>query len=131
MDKKIILFDGVCNLCNSVVRFIIKHDGKDQFRFASLQGETGKRIMTKFHLPATADSFILVEGETVYTRSTGALRVLRYLGKGWQITYALIILPEFIRNALYNVVAVNRYRWFGKRNECLMPEPRLQSKFLP
>jgi predicted DCC family thiol-disulfide oxidoreductase YuxK len=130
-DKPIIFFDGVCNLCNRSVQFIIKKDKKKQFRFASLQGNAGQELLKKFKLPAdNFNSFILAEGDQIYTRSTGVLRMLKKLGGGWQLFYGFIIVPKFIRNAVYNWIARNRYKWYGKRNECMVPTPDLKERFL-
>lgn len=129
--KKIMLFDGVCNLCNRSVQFIIKRDKKQQFLFASLQGKTGQQLLQQFHLPANdLNSFILIEGDKVYKRSTGALRMLKALGGGWQLFYAFIIVPPFIRDGVYNWIARNRYKWYGKREECMIPTPELRQRFL-
>lgn len=132
MEKnKIVLFDGVCNLCNSSVQFIIKRDKKKQFRFASLQGNYGQAFLKKYNLPAdNFNSFILLEDDKVYTRSTGALRMLKHLGGGWNMFYGFIILPKFIRDGVYNWVARNRYKWFGKRDECMIPTRDLKERFL-
>jgi len=128
---KIILFDGVCNLCNSSVQFIIKRDKKNQFLFASLQGRTGQEYLRKFNLPAdTFNSFLLVEDDHYYTRSTSALRIARSLSGGWPLMYAFMIVPRFIRDAVYNLIAQNRYKWFGKREACWVPTPDLKKKFL-
>jgi predicted DCC family thiol-disulfide oxidoreductase YuxK len=130
-DKPIIFFDGVCNLCSRSVQFIIKKDKKKQFRFASLQGKAGQELLKKFNLPADHfNSFILAEGDQIYTRSTGVLRMLKKLGGGWQLFYGFIIVPKFIRNAVYNWIARNRYKWYGKRNECMVPTPDLKERFL-
>lgn len=130
-DKPIIFFDGVCNLCNRSVQFIIKKDKKKQFRFASLQGKTGQEFLKKFNLPAdNFNSFILAEGDHIYTGSTGVLRMLKKLGSGWQLFYAFIIIPKFIRNAAYNWIARNRYKWYEKRDECMVPTPELRERFL-
>ena len=131
MEKnKIVLFDGVCNLCNRSVQFIIKHDKKKQFRFASLQGRYGQEFLKKYDLPAdNFNSFILLEDDKAYTRSTGALRMLKHLGGGWRLFYGFIILPKFIRDSVYNWVARNRYKWFGKRDECMIPTPELKTRF--
>lgn len=129
--KKVVLFDGVCNLCNRSVQFIIKRDKKQQFLFASLQGKTGQQLLQQFDLPANdLNSFILIEGDKVYKRSTGALRMLKALGGGWQLLYAFIIVPPFIRDAVYNWIARNRYKWYGKREECMIPTPELRQRFL-
>jgi len=130
-DKKIILFDGVCNLCNTSVQFILKRDKKNQFLFGSLQGTTGQHYLAKYHLPSDAfNSFMLVEGETLYTRSTAALRMLKHLGGGWRWLYALMVIPRYIRDGLYNLLAKNRYKWFGKKETCWIPTPELKEKFL-
>ena len=129
--KKIVLFDGVCNLCNSSVRFILKRDKKNQFLFGSLQGKTGQAYLKKFNLPYNAfNSFLLVENERLYTSSAAALRMLKHLGGGWSWLYAFIIVPAFIRDAAYSLVAKNRYKWFGKKEECWVPLPAFREKFL-
>jgi len=130
-NKKIVLFDGVCNLCSNSVQFILKRDKKNQFVFGSLQGTTGQEYLRKFNLPAnTFNSFMLVEDDRLYTRSAAALRMLKHLGGGWSLMYAFIIVPQFIRNAIYNLVAKNRYKWFGKKDACWIPTPALKEKFL-
>jgi predicted DCC family thiol-disulfide oxidoreductase YuxK len=130
-NKKLVLFDGVCNLCSSSVQFIIRHDKKKQFLFGSLQGKAGQEYLKKFNLPQDSlDSFMLVEGDTLYTRSSGALRMLKNLGNGWQLFYAFIIFPKFIRDAAYNIIARNRYTWFGKKEECWIPSRELEARFL-
>ncbi|HUR65326.1 MAG TPA: thiol-disulfide oxidoreductase DCC family protein [Chitinophagaceae bacterium] len=130
-DRPIVLFDGVCNLCNHSVRFIIKRDRKNQFLFASLQGKTGQEILEKYNLPADEfNSFILLEDDNVYIRSTGALRIARRLGRGWKFLYGFIIVPKLIRDGVYNILARNRYKWFGKKDECMIPAPELKERFL-
>ena len=130
-SRPVVLFDGVCNFCNHIVQFIIKRDKKKQFLFASLQGRTGQEILKKFNLPSNDfNSFILAEGDHVYTRSTAVLRMLKKLGGGWKLLYAFIIVPKFIRNAVYNRIAKNRYKWYGKRDECMVPTPELKERFL-
>ena len=102
-EKKIVLFDGICNLCNSSVQFILRHDKKDQFLFGSLQGKAGQGYLEKFGLSnSNFSSFMLVEGERLYTRSSGALRMLKHIGGAWSLLYAFIIVPPFIRNAVYD-----------------------------
>src|SRR5258706_4489970 len=131
-EGPVVLFDGVCNLCNSSVQFIIKHDKKKQFLFASLQGRSGQELLKKFDLPATDfNSFVLVEKDRVYTRSTAALRIAKQLSGGWKLIYGFIIVPGFIRNAIYNWIARNRYKWFGKKDECMIPTRELKERFLP
>ncbi len=131
MHEKIILFDGVCNLCKSSVQFVLKRDKKARFRFGSLQGQFGLKFLQQHNLPAGKfNSFILIEDGKLYTRSTGALRVLKYLDGGWSLLYALTIIPAFIRDYIYNWISANRYRWFGKREECMIPGPELKKRFL-
>ncbi|HRO45929.1 thiol-disulfide oxidoreductase DCC family protein [Agriterribacter sp.] len=127
----VILFDGVCNLCNSSVQFIIRKDKKNHFNFTSLQGQTGQFLLQKFNLPpAHYDSFVLAEGDQVYSQSTAALRVLKKLGLPWSLAYGCIIIPRFIRDAVYRLIAKNRYKWFGKKECCMIPSAELSAKFL-
>ena len=130
-DQPIILFDGVCNLCNNAVQFVIKHDAGGKFLFASLQSDAGQKLLQKFDLPSKDfDSFILLQNDTVYTQSTAALKVMKQLNSGWKLLYGFIIVPPFIRNAVYRFISSNRYRWFGKLDECMLPTPALQARFL-
>ena len=132
MNKKpIILFDGVCNLCNGAVQFVIKRDPDGKFLFASLQSEEGKKLLQQFELPENDfSSFVLIEDDKVFTRSTGALKVAKQLKGAIKLLYAFIIVPKFIRDAVYNWIARNRYKWFGKQNECMLPTPELKERFL-
>lgn len=127
----VILFDGVCNLCSSSVQFVIKHDPKHYFHFASLQSSFGQEVLEKYKLPAADfDSFILLENGKVYTRSTAALKVIKKLNGLWPALYAFVIIPPFIRNAVYNFIARNRYQWFGKQEACWLPTPELKELFI-
>jgi predicted DCC family thiol-disulfide oxidoreductase YuxK len=129
--ERILLFDGVCNLCNGVVQFVIERDHRQQFKFASLQSEAGQALLQKFRLPTQQfDSFVLVEGQTCFTESTAALRVARQLPGLWSWLYICIIVPKPIRDWVYRTVARNRYRWFGKQESCMMPTPELKARFL-
>ena len=131
MDQPIVLFDGVCNLCDSAVQFIIRHDKKNTFLFASLQSETGQKLLAKFNLPLDElNSFILVDNDKAYTRSTGALMVLKRLKGLWPLLYGFIIVPKFIRDGVYNWVGRNRYKWYGKKDACMIPTPELKARFL-
>ena len=131
MDQPIVLFDGVCNLCDSAVQFIIRHDKKNTFLFASLQSETGQKLLAKFNLPLDElNSFILVDNDKAYTRSTGALMVLKKLKGLWPLLYGFIIVPKFIRDGVYNWVGRNRYKWYGKKDACMIPTPELKARFL-
>jgi predicted DCC family thiol-disulfide oxidoreductase YuxK len=131
LSGSVILFDGVCSLCNGAVQFIISRDGGKNFRFASLQSQTGQVLLRKMGIPASEfDTMVLLEGEKVYTRSTAALRIARKLGGGWPLLYSFIVLPRPLRDWVYNLVARNRYRLFGREESCMMPTPDLKARFL-
>ncbi|MGV3540116.1 MAG: thiol-disulfide oxidoreductase DCC family protein [Rufibacter sp.] len=126
-----IYFDGVCNLCNGFVQFVIAHDRQCFFRFASLQSDAGQQTLQNYGMATEQfQSFLLVENGTLYTRSSAALRVLRRLTGGWPLLYAFIIIPKFLRDPLYDLVARNRYRWFGRQESCMLPTPELKARFL-
>lgn len=130
-SRKVILFDGVCNLCNGAVIFIIKRDNYDVFRFAALQSEPGRKLVAELRIDTSkTDSIILVDGDSYYTKSSAALSIARHLSGGYPLLYAFIILPRFIRDPLYELIANNRYRWFGKKESCMIPTPELKAKFL-
>ena len=130
-DKPIILFDGVCNLCNGAVQFVIKHDPAGKFLFASLQSAAGQKLLQQFNIPSdNFSSFVLLQSGNVFIQSTGALKVAKQLNGGWKLLYGFIIIPSFIRNAVYRLIATNRYKWFGKREICMIPTPALQNRFL-
>lgn len=131
MDQPIVLFDGVCNLCNGAVQFIIRHDKKNIFMFASLQSEVGRKILEQYNFPLDElNSFILIENNKAYTRSTGALRIAKKLNGLWPLLYGFIIIPKLLRDGIYNWVGRNRYKWFGKKDACMIPTPELKTKFL-
>ncbi len=130
-NSNILLFDGICNLCNRMVRFIIKRDSKEKFKFASLQSEAGRQWLERFNLSENElESFVLIQGDKYYKKSTAALRTLRELGGIWKLLYVFIWLPRPLRDILYDVVAKSRYKIFGKRDTCMIPTPDLQSRFL-
>ncbi|GGD10717.1 thiol-disulfide oxidoreductase DCC family protein [Hyunsoonleella pacifica] len=131
-DKKLILFDGVCNLCNSSVQYVIKHDKKQRFMFTALQSETGKKIIDHFNIDTRkVDSIILYTPEKGITyKSTAALKVAAQLGFPTNILSIFLIIPSFISNWVYDVIAKNRYKWYGKKDACMIPTPELKSKFL-
>lgn len=127
----VVLFDGVCNLCNATVQFIIRHDREGRLRFAALQSETGQKLLAHCGLPVESfDTFVLAENGRCYTRSTGALRVIRHFPGPWPLLYVLIVIPRPLRDFCYNLVARRRYAWFGKREECMLPTPELRERFL-
>lgn len=131
LDKPVLLFDGVCNLCAGSVQFIIKRDPKARLQFAALQSETGQAILRKFNLPEKElKSLVFYENGKVYNRSSGALKVARYLSGLWPLLYGFIIVPRFIRDAVYDFIGRNRYRWFGKKTECWIPTPALKQRFI-
>ena len=119
----VILFDGVCNLCSGAVQFVIKRDPKDIFRFASLQSDYGEKVLLNYQLGIkNYTSFVLLDNERIYTKSTAALMVAKKLSGGIKFMYAFIVVPAFIRDFVYSIIAKNRYRWFGKKNECWLPD---------
>lgn len=130
-QKFVLLFDGICNFCNGTVNFIIKRDHKDKFCFASLQSNVGQELLKTFNLPTNDfDTFVLVEGKKYYIKSTAALKVLKKLGGVWSFLYILIIIPRPLRDIVYNLIAKNRYKWFGKKEQCILPAPDIKKKFL-
>ena len=131
-NKSIILFDGVCNLCNASVNFVIKHDKKAQFLFASFQSDAAKEILLQFNLEnLNAGTVILVEGNKAYDKSTAALKIIKRLdGGGFKAIYAFFIIPKFFRDWIYSFIAQNRYKWFGKRESCMIPSHELKNRFL-
>lgn len=132
-EQPIVLFDGVCNLCNGFVQFIIKRDKKGIVRFASLQSDFGQQVLQKFNLGSGTDQLstvILIENNKAYTHSDVALRLVKYLGYAWPILSIFRILPRFIRDGIYNWIAKNRYRWFGKSETCMIPNRNIENRFL-
>jgi len=129
--RKIILFDGVCNLCNQSVQFIIKHDQHSLFSFASLQSEASARLLAEFNLPSNQlDSVIYIEGKKLYTESTAALKIAKHLKSPWKFAYVFIIVPTPLRNFFYKIIAKNRYKWFGKQSACMIPTPDMKKRFI-
>jgi len=127
----IVLFDGVCTLCNRSVTFLIARDPHAKFRFASLQSERARRELAAIGVTGVLpDSIVLLQGRRVFTRSGAVLRIAKGLRFPWPLLYAAIIIPPFLRDALYDFIARRRYRWFGKRDTCMVPTPELQARFL-
>jgi len=130
-NKLIILFDGVCNLCNNSIQFIIKKDKKQHFLFASLQSDAAQDILLQFQLKnSDFDSIIFIENGKIYQKSTAILKISTYLGGLWKLNYGFIIIPKFIRDTIYSFIAKNRYKWFGKKNVCMIPTKELKIRFL-
>lgn len=130
--KQLILFDGVCNLCNRSVQCVIKHDKNNRFMFAPLQGEFGQQIISKYNIDtAKTDSIILYsEQKGLKVKSTAALYIAKDLGFPSALLAIFLIVPAFIRNWVYDFIAKNRYKWYGKKEACMIPTPELKSKFL-
>lgn len=128
----IILFDGVCNLCNSWVRFVIERDPRRRFRFATLQSAAGRRALAEHGVPqGPLDTMYLLSGSRVHRRSGAALRILRHLSGLWPLLALFWIVPWPVRDLVYGFVAKRRYRWFGKSETCMVPTPELLERFLP
>ena len=127
----LILFDGVCNLCNSSVQFIIKRDPESRFQFASLQSPRGQAELQRFGLDQKSlHSIIVIDGDHVYQRSDAALKIAGSLGGIWSVFRLLYIFPRFLRDPGYDLIARNRYRLFGKQDHCMVPSPELKSRFV-
>ena len=128
---KIILFDGVCNLCNGAINYVIKRDPNNVFKFAALQSEIGQELTAKFKIDGSkVDSIILIDGDKHHEKSTAALYIAKHLSGAYPLLFGFIIVPKFIRNAVYDYVARNRYKWFGKKDKCMIPTAELKNKFL-
>ncbi len=127
----VILFDGICNFCNGAVNFVIARDSAGYFKFAPLQSELGEKLRAKYDLnDAKTDSVILIEDDMVYVHSSAAARIARRLDGGWRLLYAFVIVPKPIRDFAYKLFAKNRYRLFGRRDECMLPTPDVRARFL-
>jgi len=130
--EKIILFDGICNLCNSAIQFVIKRDKKNLYKFATLQSDTAKALLQERGIDTSKiDSIILIDPNTAYyTKSSAALEIGKTFGGGWRLIGVFEWVPGPVRDWVYDLIAKNRYRWFGKQNECMVPTPELKAKFL-
>lgn len=130
-EHSIILFDGVCNLCNSSINFVIKRDSANLYKFTALQEAPGIGLLKQYGINTLdTDSIILIENGKAYTKSSAALRVAKGLSGVWPVLYGFIIIPKWIRNAVYDYIAKNRYKWYGKKDSCMIPTPELKNKFL-
>jgi predicted DCC family thiol-disulfide oxidoreductase YuxK len=127
----LVFFDGLCNLCSASVRFIIQRDPAGKFKFASLQSEVVRQWLVKLgHDPAVLHTIVLVKGEKMFFKSDAALEIARCLSGLWPVLYVFKIVPRFIRNPVYDWIARNRYRWFGKRETCWLPSEKWKGRFL-
>ncbi|WP_299547591.1 DCC1-like thiol-disulfide oxidoreductase family protein [Seonamhaeicola sp.] len=131
-DKKLILFDGVCNLCNSSVQYVIKHDKKHLFLFAPLQGKAGQDVIDTHNIDTSKTDSILLytPGKGITYKSSAALTIAGHLGFPRNLMRIFFVIPPFIRNWVYDYIAKNRYKWYGKKDACMIPTPELKSKFL-
>ncbi len=130
-EINIVLFDGVCNLCNKTVRFIIRRDPKAKFRFASVQSESGQLLLRQLGLPIDRfDSIVYISDDKFYLKSTAVLTILSKLGSGWQLLSFLMIFPLFLRDKVYDFIAKWRYKWFGHLESCIVPAPENSDRFL-
>jgi predicted DCC family thiol-disulfide oxidoreductase YuxK len=129
--QPLILFDGVCNLCNSSVQFVIKRDKHHKFKFASLQSDVAKQILLQFHQNnSDLNSIILIGNNKLYEKSSAILRIFKILGGIYSVLYVFIIVPKPIRDWIYNYIAKNRYKWYGKKDSCMIPTKELKNKFI-
>jgi predicted DCC family thiol-disulfide oxidoreductase YuxK len=129
MVRAVLLFDGVCTLCNGFVQFVIQRDPAGRFQFATLQSDAARRLLQAAPQPVP-DTLVLVENGRVFLRSTAALRVVRGLRFPWPLAFVLVVVPRPLRDWVYDIVARNRYRWFGRRDVCMVPTPELRARFL-
>lgn len=130
LPDKVVLFDGVCNFCESSVQFILRHDKTGSLRFASLQSEIGQQLLTAYGISHELQSVVFVESAKAYTKSAAAFRIARYFGGWWKLLLVFSILPAFITDFGYDIIAKNRYRWFGKKDACMIPSADIRSRFL-
>ena len=131
MHESVVFFDGVCNLCNGTVQFLLKIDKHQRLQFGSLQGETAKRILLTYQIsPEKLSSIIFIHQNKVYTESTAVLEICKVIGGAWRLLYIFKVIPAFIRNGIYKRIARNRYQWFGKRSSCKIPTLSERGRFL-
>ena len=126
----VVLFDGVCNFCNRMVNFAIRNDRKGKLKFAPLQSVAGQKLRDEFNVPPTADTVVFIEKGKAYTYAAAAIRISRYLDWPARMLYAFAIFPRVIVEPVYKWIAKNRYRWFGKKDSCMIPTPGVRSRFL-
>jgi len=129
-NKPIIFFDGICNLCNASVQFVIKRDKKKQFLFASLQSDVAKNILLQKKYEINLDTIVLLKKDHIYQKSDAALMILKELGFPYNLFYGFKIIPKFIRDFVYDVIAKYRYQWFGKRATCMVPTKENKERFI-
>lgn len=130
MQHRIVLFDGECNFCSSSVQFIIKRDRKGYFKFASLQSDAGIKLKRQYHAAENLDTIVLIDNDKIYYKSDAALRICKNLDGMWKIFSVFIIIPRSLRDILYDLIAKNRYKWFGKKEHCMIPKQEMRDRFL-
>ena len=128
--NRIVLFDGECHFCDSSVHFIIKHDTRELFHFAPLKSAVGKELLLKYDVSPEINSIVLIEKEKAYVKSTAALRICRQLRGTWKCLYVFTFVPISVRDFAYDLIAKNRYKWFGKKESCKLPPPNIRKRFL-
>jgi predicted DCC family thiol-disulfide oxidoreductase YuxK len=130
-EKSIILFDGVCNLCNGFVNFLIVRDKQNKFQFGSLQSQKVQELLKRYHYSTNdISTVLLIENNKLYSKSTAVLKILRQMDGGWPLMYGFIILPKLFRDFFYQLIAKNRYKLFGRKDACMIPTPELKAKFV-
>jgi len=130
-ENPIILFDGVCNFCNGAINFVLKQDKKGVFHFAPLQSEAAQKLLRQYNLSTKDfDSFVLIDNGKVYKKSSASLRVMNKLPWYWKEVQLFRIVPTIFRDTIYDFIAKNRYKWFGKKEQCMVPTPEMRSRFL-
>lgn len=131
IHNPILLFDGYCNFCNSSVQFILKHEKRKQLVFASLQSDVGKELLQQYNIDSTKiDSLVLIENNKAYIKSSAAIRLTKYLKGLYPLAQLFLIIPYLIRNLVYDYIAKNRYKWFGKSESCMIPDQSIANRFL-
>lgn len=129
-SEPVLLFDGVCNLCDSSVQFVLRHERKPMLRFVALQSEVGQELLATHGLdPAYLDSLVLIEGGQAFTKSTAALRLSRYLKAPYRLLSLGLLMPRSVRDSIYAYVASKRYSWFGRKSSCMVPTPEVRRRF--
>lgn len=130
LPDKIVLYDGVCNFCASSVQFIIKHDASNSLRFASLQSPLGLELLKAYSMPASLEGVVFIENNKAYFKSAAAIQIANYFGGFWKWMRIFSIFPRFLGDFIYDIIAKNRYKWFGKKDSCMIPSPEIRSRFL-
>lgn len=130
MKSPIVLFDGVCNYCNRWVNFIIRHDKQKKFRFAALQSNTGKKLLKQYSISEKEDSVVLIYNEKAHIKSTAGIHIMYHLGSIYSLVFMFIIIPAYIRDFYYDIIARNRYKWWGKKEVCMIPTQDIKDRFL-